>query len=157
MNQQDIITMGGPHRWKKGETGNAKGRPVGARQRISEKLLADLADVWRECGPAVLRKLASEEPGKLATIAFGLLPKDVFVSVAQTAPGGLSPEDYAQLRGVLDAIEAAGLGDVPPGELFAGIETYLRSEFAKPVLAIQHAPAQMLPMETTALPPPPYR
>lgn len=147
MNQQDIITTG-PHRWKKGETGNAKGRPIGARQRISEKLLADLADVWHECGPAVLRKLASEEPGKLATIAFGLLPRDVFVQVAQAAPGGLSPEEWSQLRGVLDAIEQARLGDVAPSEIFAGIETYLRSEFAKPVSAIEHAPA---------LPPPPYR
>jgi hypothetical protein len=148
MNQQDIITTG-PHRWKKGETGNAKGRPLGARQRISEKLLTDLAGVWEEHGAGVLQRLAAEEPGKLAQIAFGLLPKEAFLSVAQAAPGGLAPEEWAQLRGVLDAIEAARLGDVAPSEIFAGIETYLRSEFAKPVLAIEHQPA-------ITLPPPPY-
>jgi Family of unknown function (DUF5681) len=71
MNQQHNITTG-PHRWKKGETGNPAGRPLGARQKISEKLLADLADVWQEHGKAVLTRLVSEDPGKLAQIAFGL-------------------------------------------------------------------------------------
>jgi hypothetical protein len=96
--------------------------------------------VWEEHGAGVLKRLALEDPGKFATIAFGLLPRDVFVSVQQQAPGNLTPEEWSQLRGVLDAIEQARLGDVAPSEIFAGIETYLRSEFAKPVTAIEHAP-----------------
>jgi hypothetical protein len=147
MNQQDIITTG-PHRWKKGETGNPKGRPLGARQRISEKLLNDLAGVWEEHGATVLNRLAAEDPGKLAQIAFGLLPKEAFLSVQQSAPGNLTPDEWSQLRGVLDAIEAARLGDVAPSEIFGGIEMYLRSEFSRPVAVIEHAPALM--------PPPPY-
>ena len=51
------------------------------RQRISEKLLADLAKVWETHGEPVLKRLAISEPGKLATIAYGLLPRDVFISV----------------------------------------------------------------------------
>jgi hypothetical protein len=143
MNQQDIITAG-PHRWKKGQTGNPAGRPVGARQRIAEKLLADLATVWEAHGRGVLERLVTDDPARMATIAFGLLPKEAFVSVARAAPGGLSAEEWAQLRGVLDAIEAARLGDVAPSEIFRGIETYLRSSFAK---TIEHA---------ALIPPPPY-
>jgi len=50
--------------------------PLSARSRISEKLLADLAVVWEELGKDVL-KLAMDDPGKLATIGYGLLPRDV--------------------------------------------------------------------------------
>jgi hypothetical protein len=155
MIKQDIITTG-PHRWKKGETGNAKGRPLGARQRISEKLLSDLAGVWEEHGAAVLQRLAADDPGKLAQIAFGLLPKEAFLSVSQAAPGGLSPEEWSQLRGVLDAIEAARLGDVEPSEIFRGIEVYLRSEFAKPVAQIEHAPALVIDATPIPVPAPPF-
>jgi hypothetical protein len=42
------------------------GRPLGARQKISEALLADLAEVWEEHGKDVLTRLAIDEPGKLA-------------------------------------------------------------------------------------------
>ena len=39
-------------RWLPGTTGNAAGRGMTNRQRISEKLLADLARVWEEHGVA---------------------------------------------------------------------------------------------------------
>ena len=67
--------------WKPGESGNPAGRPIGARQKISEKLLADLAEVWEANGVSVLQCLAVTDPGKLAQIAYGLLPRDVFISV----------------------------------------------------------------------------
>ena len=144
--------------WKPGVSGNPKGRGLTNRQKIAEALIADLATVWEAHGRGVLERLVTEDPAKFATIAFGLLPRDVFVSVQQTAPGNLTAEEWSQLRGVLDAIEAARLGDVPPSEIFSGIETYLRSgEFAKPVALIEHAPALAIDTAEPALaPPPPY-
>jgi hypothetical protein len=57
-------------RWLKGTPPpNPAGRPLAARQRISEKLLADLADVWEAHGNSVLERLARTEPGKLAQAA----------------------------------------------------------------------------------------
>jgi hypothetical protein len=47
---------------------------VGARQKISERLLGDLAEVWAEHGKSVLERLAKDEPAKLAQVAYGLLP-----------------------------------------------------------------------------------
>lgn len=138
MIQQDITT--GPHRWKKGETGNAKGRPPGARQKIAEKLIADIAEIWEACGIEVLKRLAIEEPAKLATIAYGLVPKDIFLNVAQAAPGGLEPDEWATLRRVLDIIQATAPDGVAPAQVFETIEHALRSEFARPI----------------ALTPPPY-
>jgi len=63
-------------RWLKGASGNHAGRPQSSRQRISERLLADLATVWETHGESVLQRLALTDPGKLATIAYGLLPRD---------------------------------------------------------------------------------
>ena len=69
---------------------------MGARQRISEQLLADLAVVWEERGVSVLQRLAVTDPGKLAQIAYGLLPRDVFISVEQRTPGNLDPDEWAR-------------------------------------------------------------
>jgi hypothetical protein len=39
--------------------------------------------VWETHGASVLERLAVTDPGKLAQIAYGLLPRDVFISVEQ--------------------------------------------------------------------------
>ena len=114
-------------RWLKGTLPpNPAGRPLAARQRISEKLLADLATVWEEQGEAVLRRLAVTEPGKLASIAYGLLPRDVFVSVQQQTPAGLAPEDWERML-------ARTMREVAPDASLEQIEHALRSAFAKPI------------------------
>jgi hypothetical protein len=80
----------------------------------------------------VLLKLAVSDPGKLATIAYGLLPKDVFISVEQKTPGNLEPEAWPALRRVLDLIQAAG-ADGDPRDVFEMIEQDLRARLAIPV------------------------
>lgn len=131
LNQQPIKGKG--HRWPKGQSGNPAGRPVGARQRISEQLLADLASVWETHGESVLTRLAVSEPGKLAQIAYGLLPRDVFISVEQRTPGNLQPDEWATLRRVLDVIAASVPAGAEPGAVFATIEDALRAEYATPI------------------------
>jgi hypothetical protein len=120
-------------RWLKGTTGNAAGRGMTNRQRISEKLLADLATVWETHGESVLARLALTDPGKLAQIAYGLLPRDVFISVEQRPPGNLEPNEWATLRRVLDIIQACAPAGAEPAAVFETIETALRVEYAKPV------------------------
>ena len=91
------------------------------------------AEVRAEHGKDVLLKLAVS-PGKLATIAYGLLPKDVFISVEQKTPGNLEPEAWSALRRVLDLIQAAG-GDGDPRNVFEMIEQDLRARLAVPIEA----------------------
>jgi hypothetical protein len=75
---QDEKTLREPNgRWLKGQSANPTGRPMSSRQKISERLLADLADVWEKHGKDVLLKLAVSDPGKLATIAEGETMKRV--------------------------------------------------------------------------------
>src|SRR6185369_16303008 len=97
-------------RWLQGSGSPSPGRPVSSRQKISEKLLADLAVVWEEHGAGVLQRLAVTDPGKLAQIAYGLLPRDVFISVEQRVPGNLDPDEWAILRRVIDLIKTNANG-----------------------------------------------
>ena len=120
--------------WKPGQSGNPAGRPIGARQKISEKLLADLAVVWETEGESVLRRLAIEDPGKLAQIAYGLLPRDVFISVEQRTPGNLDPDEWAILRRVIDLIKQNANG-AELGPVLETIENALRADQAKMIEA----------------------
>ena len=66
--------------------------------RDRKRLLADLAEVWEVSGKEVLERLAKDDPAKLVKIAFGLLPRDVFISVEQKTPGNLEAEGNAAAR-----------------------------------------------------------
>jgi Family of unknown function (DUF5681) len=114
--------------WKPGQSGNPAGRPIGSRQKISEALLADLHDVWAEHGKSVLQRLAVTEPGKLASIAYGLLPRDIFVTVEQRTPAGMDTEDWDKMLGL-----ARTMREVAPDASLEDIETALRSAFAKTI------------------------
>jgi hypothetical protein len=115
--------------WKPGQSGNPAGRPIGARAKISEKLLADLATVWEAHGQAVLESLVTDDPGKLAQIAYGLLPRDVFISVEQRTPGNLDPAEWEILRRVIDLIQENASG-ADLGPVLETIENALRAEHA---------------------------
>ena len=121
-------------RWLPGSGSPSPGRPVSSRQKISEKLLADLAVVWEEHGAGVLQRLAITDPGKLAQIAYGLLPRDVFISVEQRTPGNLDPDEWAILRRVIDLIQQNAKG-AELGPVLETIENALRADQAKMIEA----------------------
>jgi hypothetical protein len=112
-----------------GQSGNPVGRPLGARARISEKLLADLATVWEAHRASVPERLPVTDPGKLAQIAYGLLPRDLFISVEQRTPGNLHPDEWAILRRVIDLILANAQG-AELGPVLETIENALRADKA---------------------------
>ena len=111
------------------------GRPLGARNRLTNKLIEDLSEIWFAHGPDILKKMAIRDPTRLAQMTYATLPKDVLVSVEQRIPGGLDAESWALMLRVLDVVkrvmpEGAIAG---PDEVFGVIETALRSHFAKQI------------------------
>ena len=83
---------------------------------------------------SVLQRLAITDPGKLAQIAYGLLPRDDFISVEQRTPGNLDPDEWAILRRVIDLIQAnAKSAELEP--VLETIENALRADQAKVIEA----------------------
>jgi hypothetical protein len=144
MKEHQSITAG-PHRWQKGEPSpNPKGRPLGSRQRIAEKLIADIGDVWERRGATILEHLATEQPEVVARIAYGLLPRENMISVEARLPGNLSPEQWAALSRLLACIETAGASDVSPEQISEWLVEDLRARLAKSVVEVEALPAPIV-------------
>jgi hypothetical protein len=59
--------------------GNAKGRPRGSRNKLSEDFLRDLYDAWTQCGVDALKRAAENKPTEFCKMVAGLLPKEIAV------------------------------------------------------------------------------
>jgi hypothetical protein len=53
------------------------GRPVGSRNRLSEKFLSDLQKVWLKKGANALDKVANENPEILVRVVASILPRQL--------------------------------------------------------------------------------
>jgi hypothetical protein len=117
-------------------TPTSGGRPPGTRNFITKELIARYTEAFEKHGPKALEIVARTEPAKFLQLGFGILPRDVLVSVIeQRRPGGLSAEDWALMLKVLDMIKSCIAPDAnaPPAEVFSIIENALRSHFAKEI------------------------
>jgi hypothetical protein len=66
----------------------------------------------------------------VAQIAYGLLPRDVLISVEQRTPGNLDADEWAILRRVIDLIQQNASG-AKLGPVLKTIENALRADQAK--------------------------
>ena len=119
-------------RWVPGASGNTAGRPVGTRNRFSEKFVNDVAAVWDEHGASVLEQMVRNEPARFAELCGRLIPKDVQVSLSARLPGNLEPDDWQAMLELLGAVRTALPGDGrKPGEIAALVTDALRLYSAK--------------------------
>lgn len=93
-------------RFQPGESGNSLGRPLGSRNRLSEKFLDALCRDWEEHGPAVLKTVREDDPAAYLRVAASLLPKQSEVSLTSD----LSHLSDEQLQAKIKLL-AAKLGD----------------------------------------------
>ena len=121
--------------WPPGVSGNPNGRPVGSRSAFSAGFTRDLAEVWAEKGKASMLYTAEKQPAVFFATCARLLPNDVRVTVEQSLPGGLGPEDWALLQEVIQAVRLAlpDAADRSPGAVLEHVLGALRPAEAKAI------------------------
>src|SRR5262245_46690417 len=66
-----------PHRFRKGESGNPAGRPLGSKNKLSELFWKDFHDDWATHGKQALIECAVKHPKDFVKVGASLQPKGV--------------------------------------------------------------------------------
>lgn len=65
--------------WKKGESGNPRGRPKGAKDSLAQAYVRAIGRIWEKKGEEVLERLVDEDPATFARLVGALMPKDYMI------------------------------------------------------------------------------
>jgi hypothetical protein len=105
--------------FKPGQSGNPAGRPKGARSRLGEAFLSDLADAWADHGVEAIERLVRTEPGTFVKVVSNILPREV-VQLALSVNASIDFADVeaksylAAYRRVRDHRDEAPIIDLNP-------------------------------------------
>ena len=69
------------YQFKPGDSGNPAGRPVGARNKLTETYCEDAYAAWLKHGAEAFDTLAENDPGTFVKVIASLMPRDVTLNV----------------------------------------------------------------------------
>lgn len=83
--------------WQPGQSGNPRGKPLGARSRLTEKMLCDFERYYKERGAELLKMVERENPAMLLQILARLIPKEANINVGGSVGLSLSVEQRRKI------------------------------------------------------------
>lgn len=93
-----------PWKWKPGQSGNPKGRPPNAKQKLSDAFLADMLTAWEANGKAAIDRVIAERPHEFIKAVGAIVPKDI--SINREPVQELSDDELAAALATLRSIAA---------------------------------------------------
>ncbi len=78
-----------------GQSGNPNGRPVAARQKLTEKFISDLSAHYAKEGANLIMRVSESNPEIIIQLIARLLPKDVAIQIQQHS--SLTPEQQRRI------------------------------------------------------------
>ena len=77
--EQQKKVIGRP--FEKGQSGNLKGRPKGARSKLSADFIKALAEDFKDNGASVIEAVRNERPSDYLRVVASLVPKEMHLKI----------------------------------------------------------------------------
>ena len=84
--------------WKPGQSGNPAGRPIAARQRLTDAFIKDLSEHYSRCGAEIITRVAEQDPVSYMNIVARFIPKETEITI-----NGSVNLDPAQMQRIAEA------------------------------------------------------
>jgi len=109
--------------FKPGQSGNPKGRPLGARNRLGGAFLEALESDFKEHGVSAIERVRNERPHEYLKVIAGILPKELSVTVEEELSDAELDRRIRQLAAAIGMQVGAGAAAGDEGEEAQGGST----------------------------------